>query len=514
MSNAPGTQVQKTDAAKPAVSAKPGLIQQIASFPGTFWVANAIELVERFSFWGIRTIAALYVVEAAEKGGLGLDNTDKGVFFGTWALIQCILPMFTGGFADRYGYRASLLVAYGINMVGYGLMAWVHSWWGFMIACCLIGTGTAIFKPPLHGTLAHCVNKSNSSVGWGLFYQVVNIGAFFGPIIMGRLRLLQWKYAFLLSAGVIIVNVLVTTLLLKDYSKITQARTKERPKGPIQTFVDAMASLADLKLMLFLGITAGFWFMFMQLSDQLAVFVSQWVNTNDVATFFANVTGMEFFKNLAKDGGQFNAEWIVTVDAGSIIFLVVLVCYITGFFRHISAMIVGMFISCAGLIFAGSVQNGWPCVLGIFIFAIGEMICSPKFSEYIGLMAPPEKKALYMGYSNLPFAVGWTLANYVGGPIYQRMSDKVGLARDYLVSHLGMNAEAVGHMSRGEVLPALSKALNTSDVAATEILRSQYHPERFFYVCIGIGLVSTLALVGYHFWLEADKKRRAQGAVR
>ena len=52
-----------------------------------------------------------------------------------------------------------------------------------VVACCLIGTGTAIFKPPLHGTLAHCVNERNSSVGWGMFYQVVNIGGFIGPLV-------------------------------------------------------------------------------------------------------------------------------------------------------------------------------------------------------------------------------------------------------------------------------------------------------------------------------------------
>ena len=79
--------------------------QQMRSFPRAFWVANVIELVERFSFFGVRTIAALYIVTEAEKGGLALTNTDKGIFFGVWSLIQCLLPMFTGGFADRYGYR-------------------------------------------------------------------------------------------------------------------------------------------------------------------------------------------------------------------------------------------------------------------------------------------------------------------------------------------------------------------------------------------------------------------------
>jgi dipeptide/tripeptide permease len=490
---------------------KLGFIQQIKSFPQTFWIANIIELVERFSFWGVRVVSALYIVEAVEEGGLGFDNTDKGIFFGTWALIQCALPMFTGGFSDRYGYRASLMVAYVTNMIGYGLMAYVQSWWGFMAACCLVGTGTAIFKPPLHGTLAHCVTKSNSSVGWGIFYQVVNIGGFIGPMVMGYLRLLEWKYAFFASAGIIIVNVFITLFFLKDYSKGEKTKKTGESRGALTTFFDSILTLfREPKLLVFLMIFSGFWFMFMQLFDQLSIFIDQWVDTNDVAVFFADLTGMQFFEDLAADGGQFNPEWIVNVDAGAIILLVVLIAYITSFFRHISAMIVGMFISCLGLVIAGYSTTGFICVLGIFIFAIGEMACSPKFSEYVGLIAPPDKKALYMGYSNIPFAIGWAGANYIGGPIYQQVSDKVGLARDYLITKLGQDSQAVAELTRGEVFPRLMEALGKSERASTQLLYEHYNPQYFFYFCIGIGLLSTLAMIGYYFWAEAGKRNQAE----
>jgi proton-dependent oligopeptide transporter, POT family len=497
-----------------AQQTKPGFFKQLSSFPSAFWVSNVIELVERFSFYGVRAISALYIVEATEKGGLGFDNTDKGIFFGTWSLIQCILPMFTGGFSDRYGYRISLIVAYAINIVGYGLMAFTHSWGGFMLACCLIGTGTAIFKPPLHGTLAHCVSETNSSLGWGTFYMVVNIGGFVGPIVAGILRRLEWRYAFAASASIIVVNVLVTSLFLKDYSQGKRAAKEGKSsKGPVETFVESMSTLLkDGKFVVFLAIFSGFWFMFMQLFDQLSVFIEQWVDSNDVATFFAKTTGLEFFKNMAKDGGQFNPEWIVNVDAGAIVLTVLLISYFTGFLRHIISMIVGMFIACAGLIVAGSMTTGWFCIIGILVFAVGEMMCSPKFSEYIGLMAPPEKKALYMGYSNIPFAVGWAGANFIGGPVYQRLSDKIALAQHYMVSQLGKDAAAVAQMTRGKVMPALCEATGMSERAATQMLWSTYHPQVFFYLCIGVGLLSTFAMVAYHFWLEADKKRRLKAA--
>ncbi len=489
--------------------AKLSFWQQMTSFPSTFWVVNAIELVERFSFYGVRTIAALYIVTEAEKGGLALSNTDKGVFFGVWSLIQCLLPMFTGGFADRYGYRLSLMVAFGVNIVGYGLMGFATGWWSFMLACCLIATGTAIFKPPLHGTLAHCVNERNSSVGWGMFYQVVNIGGFIGPMVCGYLRLLEWRYAFFAAAGIIVVNITITLLFLKDYAKGGETQAGDKRKGAGQVFAESLGVLKDFRFVVFLAIFSGFWFMFMQLFDQLSIFIDQWVDSNDIATFLASVTGWEFFQTMAADHGQVNPEWIVNVDAGSIIILVLLISYITGKFRPISAMIVGMFISCAGLLMSGTMTTGWLCVLGIVVFAVGEMACSPKFSEYIGLMAPPEKKALYMGYSNIPFAVGWSGANFIGGPLYDRLSDKHELARRYLVDELGHAADAVEQLSKGEVVPTIANALSQSELAVQKMLWSHYTPQTFWYICMGIGLLSTFAMVGYHFWLDADAMRRA-----
>ncbi|MFH1748415.1 MAG: MFS transporter [Planctomycetota bacterium] len=488
---------------------KLSFFQQMESFPATFWVANVIELVERFSFYGVRTIAALYIVETAEKGGLELSNTDKGIFFGTWALIQCLLPMFTGGFADRYGYRLSLMVAFGINIIGYGMMGFTSDWWGFMIACCLIGTGTAIFKPPLHGTLAHCVNESNSSVGWGMFYQVVNIGGFIGPFVCGYLRLLEWRYAFFAAAGIIVVNILITLIFLKDYAKgKTESEDKKR-KSAGEVFAESLDVIMDLRFMVFLGIFSGFWFMFMQLFDQLSVFIDQWVDSSNVANFLYKTTGWSVFERMINENnGQVNPEWMVNVDAGTIILLVLLISYITGKFKPISAMIIGMFISCAGFLMAGSVSSGWLCVLAIVIFAIGEMACSPKFSEYIGLMAPPEKKALYMGYSNIPFAIGWAGANFIGGPMYDRLSDKYELARRYLVDELGQAADAVKELGKSDVMSTLATVLEKTENGAREVLWNHYHPQLFWEICTGVGLLATFGMVGYHFWLKADAKKR------
>jgi dipeptide/tripeptide permease len=374
-----------------------------------------------------------------------------------------------------------------------------------MAACCLIGTGTAIFKPPLHGTLAHCVDEKNSSLGWGLFYQVVNIGGFVGPLVCGYLRLLEWRYAFFAASGIILINVFITIFFLKDY-----ARRDAKIKGPGQVFADAMGVFRDVRFVVFLGIFSGFWFMFMQLSDQLAVFINQWVDSRDVASFLTETLGLHFLRdNFTRNAGQVNPEWLTDIDAFSIIILVVPLSYLSGRFRHITVMIFGMFVSCIGMLMAGSASAGWPVSLAIFIFAVGEMICSPKFSEYIGLMAPPEKKALYMGYSNIPFAVGWSGANFVGGPLYEYFADKHALARYYLTHVLGQDSATVAALPKGEILPTLATALNKTEIEVQHLLWNQYHPPIFFYLVIAVGLAATLAMVGYHFWLLADTRKRA-----
>ncbi|MBU0641472.1 MAG: MFS transporter [Planctomycetes bacterium] len=482
------------------------LPQQLASFPRAFWVANCMEMIERLAFFGVRAIGALYIVAAAEQGGLGFSNTDKGVFFAVWAFIQCLLPMFTGGFSDRYGYRLSLVIAFTINITGYAMMAYCHSWGLFMLACCLIGTGTAIFKPPLHGTIAHCVTESNSSVGWGMFYMVVNIGGFVGPIFAGALRLIEWRYAFLLSAAVMSLNYIPTLFLLKDYSKEVD---RDKSKGMGQVLKETFQTLADAKFMVFLAIFSGFWLMFMQLFDSLPVYIDQWVNSSDIIATAASVTGNETLAGLVDQGTQVNPEWIVNVDAGSIVLLVLLITYISGKFAPVKAMIVGMIIACVGLIMAGTATSGWPCVLGIFIFAIGEMACSPKFSEYVGLMATPEKKALYMGYSNIPFAVGWGVGNLASGISYDRFSDKFELAKHHLIQVLHMPAAEIEALKKTEIMPALAEKLAVDVSTAQDMLRQTYHPEYFWWVLAGLGFLCTLGMVGYHFWLKADAKRRA-----
>jgi len=115
------------------------------------------------------------------------------------AAFQSLLPIVTGGYADRFGYKRTLGFALSLMMAGYLMIAllrdvsWINNYWGFFAGILMLAIGTAFFKPSIQGSLAHQMTKANSSVGWGLFYWVVNVGAFIGhylPTILLSLSVL------------------------------------------------------------------------------------------------------------------------------------------------------------------------------------------------------------------------------------------------------------------------------------------------------------------------------------
>jgi len=429
--------------------AKMSFVGQLRSMEPNFWVACFMEILERLAFFGVRAIAPLYLVAQAGKNGLGLSYAEKGYIYTVWALLQCLIPMVSGGYTDRYGYRKSLVVAFFINIIGYLCMAqskpladylvgcgWDGSgFWVFMFAACLVATGTAIFKPPAHGMIARSTTEETSSMGWGIFYWVVNIGGALAPMGAAVLRVeIDWQNVFYAAAIVTALNFLPAFLLFREPDK----SDVDTSKGPFGVFYNSIVTIIkDVRLLVFLGIFSCFWLMFMQLWDLLPNFIDEWVDTSDVAGVFG-----WFSDGWVLGNGQVKPEMIINIDSIAIIALVLLISWIIRKINKVAAMIIGMVIAMVGFVGAGATTLGWICCLMIFIFSIGEMACSPTFSAYIGLIAPKDKKALYMGYSNIPFAIGWALGNLVGGLIYDGYGAKATLALKHLAMQPALVADA------------------------------------------------------------------------
>ena len=81
-------------------------------FPRTFWVANVIELFERWAWYGFFMLFANYLTGSSDAGGLEFTQEQKGWLMGVGTGILYFLPVLTGAIADRYGYRKVLSLAF------------------------------------------------------------------------------------------------------------------------------------------------------------------------------------------------------------------------------------------------------------------------------------------------------------------------------------------------------------------------------------------------------------------
>ena len=90
------------------------LISVLKKYPTNFWVANAMELFERWAWYGFYIVFALYLTNSTDTGALGFSQAQKGMIMGVGTAFLYLLPILTGTLADRFGYRKTLFIAYTI----------------------------------------------------------------------------------------------------------------------------------------------------------------------------------------------------------------------------------------------------------------------------------------------------------------------------------------------------------------------------------------------------------------
>lgn len=493
---------------------KLGFGKTIASLSRPFWFANTIELFERWAYYGLRGgFLSVYMVTVVASGGLGLNHIQKGSIYASWALIQCFFPMFSGGYSDRYGLKKTIVVAVLLTAVGYVLMGTQTTYHGFFAACMLVALGTAIFKPGLQGIVAHSTTQQTGPLGWSIFYMIVNIGGFIGPLITGFMRVLPWKYIFFLCAGIHLLNL----LLLFGFKEPHSGGSKKQIDPNIfkefgKIFWNSIRNLFEPRLIAFLLIFSGFWLMFQQLFDLLPNFITDWVDSSMIYGFLGSTFGSQALLHKAATGVNLPAEWMLNIDALSIVILMLPIGWFFGRFKAVPAMVLGILVATIGIIFAGHSMNGWYCILGIFIFAIGEMIASPRKNEYLSLISPPEKKALYMGYLNFPIAIGWSIGSKIGGYFYQNYGDKLTLTRRCLEDFVHMSKDAVAAIPPENLLTELTTKLNLASThETTQFLFKTYRPDKVWWIFGAIGLVAMIGMLIYNLAVERHRTGTLSG---
>jgi len=484
----------------PAAPSNAPLLTQIKSFDRTFWIANFMEVLERFAYYGVRTVLPTYMVLSLAEGGPEFNHLDKGFIYAWWALVQSLLPMFTGGFADRYGYKNTITIAIILKIIGYLLMAHMMSFWGFFIGCMFLAAGTAVFKPGVQGLLANVMKKEYASVGWGLFYQLVNIGGFLGPILAGYLRLMDWKYVFYACAAIVSLNFL--TLLAFEEPSHAEGNKDER--NPIEILVQSVSGLFRPRIITFILLFSGFWFMFNQIFDILPNFLDDWVDSSVLWRIWADlgIPGSTLATEMAAKGAPFNQEWLINLNPGLIIFLMLPIAWLTNFTTPLRSILIGVFIASAGTLFIGFSTSVWLCIGAVLVFSVGEMCSSPKKMEYLASLAKPGEEGLYMGYANVPLAIGWGLGSMAGGYFYENFGDRTNLARNHLVNELDVPRLVANAVPKDDVLGVLAGLMQRSEAETVQFLWQTYHPGQMWIIFSGIGLLSLVGLAVYDMVLR------------
>jgi len=384
-----------------------------SKFPPVFWVANSIEVLERFAYYGIYIPFGIYMTE------LGFKRSDLGLVQTVFLLLSYCLPIVSGTFADRFGFKPMLIVSYLIYLPSILLLTQTRSLQGIAAVMLLIGLAAGTFKPLISGTVRVVSDATNKTLGFGIFYLMVNIGGTFGPITAAKLRVISWNTAFGTAAACIALMLLVTILFYKEPPRALEGKTLG------QTFSDLGTVLVDIKFLVFLVLLGiFFWIPFWSFFNLGALYIEE---SLDRVHLYQQIAGVPLigpglawvFGTVGEDGiGKVSGDALANTGL-VILFFQLLVSRFFEKWRAMPAFLTGLLISGFGFVVIGLARLGNPglVMVGIFFFAIGEMASSPRIQEYITWLAPKEKAGLYMGSNFLATAIG-----AFSGTLYQSIA--------------------------------------------------------------------------------------------
>jgi len=263
-------------------------------FPKTFWIANTMEIFERMAWYGWFAVSSLYMTNPRAEGALEFTEQQRGTLQGAVMFILYLLPVLSGALADRYGYKKMFIVAYSILVPAYFLLGQFSSYGGFFVVFLLVAVGAAVFKPVVVGTVARTTTEKTGTLGFGIFYMMVNVGGFVGPIVAGIVRGWSWNYVFIASSLWIACNFVWLFLF---YDEPTKEAKSEKPRTLKQVMNDMVDVLGTGRL--FLTVLVCFTFMvvatneWMTWRDSLIV-IGIWLTANILYDLFLRNSSVHY----------------------------------------------------------------------------------------------------------------------------------------------------------------------------------------------------------------------------
>jgi POT family proton-dependent oligopeptide transporter len=372
-------------------------------FEPAFWVANITELFERVAYYGQAAVLAIFLHES-----LHLSTEQTGTLLGWFGFVVWFLPILGGSLADRFGFRNSLALAYLTLAAGYFMMgsltaAWMAPlrqalplFWVVLLVLMIPALGPSVVKPVVAGTTARASSEAVRSIGYSIYYTLVNIGGMIGPVVAFLVRRsLGIENVFRVSAVFVFLMFFATLLFYKEPSRASGQS--------VPTIMAALRNmlvvLSNLQFVAFLLIFSGFWIIFWQEFISLPLFLRGYVDPN------------------AK------IDLLLSVDPATVILFQIVVSYLTRRIPVFRAMTLGILISSfSWLVLLVHASTGF-VIAALVILAVGEITQSPRYYEYVSRLAPPGQQGTYMGYAFLPIAIGYLIGGKLGGYLVHYFGD-------------------------------------------------------------------------------------------
>ncbi len=507
----------------------------LSSFPGMFWVVIMFEFFERGSYYGMMSILSVYFTDQ-----LFFSKESVGIIKSTIQPILYFLPIIAGALADRFGYRKALLVAFSLLGGGYFLTSQMTSYTPVFLALVVMALGAGTFKPIISGTIARVTDKENSTLGFGIYYWSINLGAFLFPLILVPYLKNNWGWHWVIVAAAIGTGAMIIPTLLFYKEPPKPKETDESKTNIIQTIANAFEIiyspfilifrhindtlfkkvlintinlvLLAVSLWLFLGvgnfliffimllyltslgilelkkksrtaqnsslypfilgtlitlfvwlvpgistfgrivsnviyltvlslflidiedeakfkdhfkfllmifIYSGFWILYFQMFDSVLWYVKDYVDASSLDGFVNGLLG----KIGLNINWHFDVEHVTVINAGTIIFLQLIISNIVKHTKALPTMVIGILFGTIGMAILAISTSIWVFLAGIIIFSIGEMTAHPKFISYVGQTAPRNRVATYMGYIFLYGVIGSSIGGVLGANLYVHFVD-------------------------------------------------------------------------------------------
>jgi POT family proton-dependent oligopeptide transporter len=376
-----------------------------SGFERPFWVANFTEIFERVAYYGMTAVLAIYLSEQ-----LHFSTELTGSLLGITGFVVYALPILGGTLADRFGFRRSLIFAYLVLTVGYFLLGSLEASWmrplrmamgdkWLVLSILLIpAVGPGLVKPCVAGTTARASAENVRSLGYSIYYTLVNIGGALGPLMawLVRKRLgLGIENVFRVSACSAFLMFWVTLFFYREPGRSGEQTVESIWAALKNIFV----VLKNLRFVVFLLISSGFYIVFWQMWITMPLFMRTYVNANA------------------------DTDRILSIEAVTVICFQILVTYATRTMDAVKAIALGFLISGLSWILLALHPTMFTLGVMLVLVALGEITQASRYYEYCSRLAPPGQQGLYMGYAFLPIAIGYAIAGPLGGYLLHRFGE-------------------------------------------------------------------------------------------